>query len=713
VQAEDDDRNPDDVHHRQQHGKALEPADLSFERSQLAPATPDTLGKVGFVPAHVPKDPIVPESQGSTWVRRLILAASLAALPGSARAATLDVAGSDVTLEGRQATHTVSLHAGRDGTAAELDLHVRVSDGLALNRSVLAVSVDGSPRTAIRLNQLSDDGSWTVSLGELDQGEHTVAVEATLRPARDDCEPDPLGTWVVLEQRSAIEYHPGPPTEVPIAKLPAMWRSTARGPINVVDASGRLGGTHASVLADHMLRDWELEPLHEDDTIAGPRVVLATVDSAPASWQPHIDALLEVDDAIGLAVGAGGDLRLLARTHADLPAVARRAASPRFRELCGPGACLVGPAQPEGESVPPRGLDDAPETTVLTVAGAGHPEGWEARGEGEHSLRFEWVRPPAWTLERWPMLRLPVRWSGTGDWTGTATLVVRLAGRSIATYDLRGFVPNETTDIDLRIPKAWWERTSWPIDIEISLTPKDGRRCDATDPSFPWVSVLPSARLEVPRAEPAPTGIAAFYRDSRLAPEALSVAWTPSPGATEVAQVAAVLYPFSTGGPRGPGFRFTEDEAGAHVIVGDVPSSSDQVDVDRRGTHWFDTVGDLDMPVVDARRATYLALSDGVLELTPAGRPREIVVPPLGGLSGRRALTAGDRWVSFDEEAPTDGTPQIAVTGSTTSPEGRPAPPSMEQLRRRWLDVIWIAASVFILGITIIMLRRRATPATS
>lgn len=548
-----------------------------------------------------------------------------------------------------------------------------------------------------------------MSLGRLAAGPHTVELSTRLVPLDDECAPDEHGTWAVLEESSSLAYEPALDGDISLQGLPESWRLRGLGSVQISGESDAGEVMQARVLADHLVRDWGFTPEHGDELRLDeqPLVALHTLEGAPEDWLELSDALEQVEAAPGVVGVTPDSVRVLARSSSDLPWVAEVLRNPEFRRLCGAAPrCLVGPST--GEVAANTRTRSIPGQAALVG-----PQGWEGRGEGSHTLSFEWSPPAGASIQRWPMVHLPVRWSGLGRNGGDATLNLRIAGRSVATYDLSEFEPNETTDLAIRIPKAWWSLAAWPLEVTVSLRPKDREPCEAVDPSFPWVSIDPTARLEVPHTAETPTGVAGWYEATLARSAPVAVNWNVDGDVQAAAQVAAVLYPLSqTAG--GPGFEFSRG-AESSLVIRSLPSEGEPVQalVEHSGAHLVAATGRLGMPMLDTASVAYLAVVDDTLEFVPATGAVEVSVPPMGGLLGMRAVTVDDRWEAFD--VPAAGTAEVstpqAAAGLSAAVLDQVNDPvvSVEERTRRMFDLFWLIGSALILGAVVLLLRWRAT----
>ncbi len=630
--------------------------------------------------------------------------------PSVALAEARPVHREDVVLTGRQVVHRVSVDAGASEDPASVLFHLRTSAQVDETASMVRLSVDGTPRASVSLEKALEVQGWNVELGRLDPGAHRLELEATLVPRRGDCVRDELGLWLVIDSDSQINHAGGGSNPIPLRELPARWRAMAPQSVAVLASSGGARAAKAAVRADHMLRSWGLEVEHDEVPSVGPtrpRVEFATRATAPASWVELDSRLDEVPGALGVVEATSSELRILARSDEGLPQVVRTLGSAQFRQLCGADACLV-PDTGEGRGAR-RDPAPRPSDVVVTMASAGFPDGWQASGEGRHGLAFDWSPPAGAVIERWPVLYVPVRWSG-GEAAAGSVLSVRIAGRGVASFDLEDFEANETTELAVRIPKAWWSRTTWPIELEVSLQ-GDGDRCSDRPRSLPWLVVEPEARLQVPHAAPAPTGIAGWFAGRLEDGVTVPVAWTPTANPSQTRQVAALLYPLSVAGG-GPGYSFLQRDRsdGPAVRVLMEPSSGSGIRPSGSGStaHWIDEAGVFGMPLVSSNRVAYLGLADQGLEFVPARHVEQAPVPPLGGMIGRKALLTSDaRWESFD--IPTQPKPGASASRDVSSRvDNTSAPASRESSARRMLDLLWLVGSAVIVGLVILILRRRA-----
>lgn len=685
---------------------SFEPADLTHQAPELGSPSHEAVGEYGVEGGH--------RSQRREFgaFNRSIggLAALLVSVCSTvASADTQPFAEQDQVLRGRDASHRRTINVSEADEPARVDIALRHSSRVDAERSVATVLVDGAPRASVSLASAAGDGPWSVSLGRLAAGPHTVELSTRLFPLDDECAPDEYGTWAVVEEASTLTYEPALDRGVSLQGLPESWRLRGLDAVQISGESDAGEVMQARVLADHLVRDWGLTPEHGDELRLDeqPLVALHTLEGAPEDWSELADALRKVDAAPGIIGVTRDSLRVLGRSSSDLPWVAEVLRDPEFQRLCGAAPrCLVGPST--GEAMAKTRTPAAPGRAMLVG-----PEGWEGRGEGSHTLSFEWSPPGGASLERWPMVHLPVRWSGLGHSGGDATLNLRIAGRSIATYDLSEFEPNETTELAIRIPKAWWSRAAWPLEVTVSLHPEGRQPCEAIDPSFPWVSIDPTARLEVPHTAPSPTGVAGWYDASLARSTPIAVRWSAEGDVSVVAQVAAVLYPLTqTAG--GPGFEFSP-RAEPSLVIRSLPSAGEPVQalMERSGSHLFTATGRLGMPMLDTASVAYLAVVDRTLEFVPATGAVEVSVPPMGGLLGMRAVTVDGSWEAFD--VPRLGraevsTPQASAGLSAAVLDQVNDPVvSVEERTRRMFDLLWLIGSALVLGAVVLLLRRRAT----
>ncbi|MBV1858958.1 MAG: cellulose biosynthesis cyclic di-GMP-binding regulatory protein BcsB, partial [Nannocystaceae bacterium] len=628
-----------------------------------------------------------------------------------ASADTQPFAQRDEVLRGKDASYRRTIDVGEADKPARAEVDLRYSSRVDAQRSVATVLVDGTPRASLSLARATKDGAWSVSLGRLPDGPHTVELTTRLVPLEDDCEPDDHGTWAVVEDSSTLEFEPAVDRDVSLQRVAESWRARELESVWIASQGDATGVMQARVLADHLVRDWGFMPEHNDETRSGgePTVFLHTVEEVPENWAALSDALLHVEAAPGV-IGVSRDaVRVLARTPNDLPWVTEALADPEFRRLCGVAPlCLVGPPTQDDSATTLRPLLNPGQAPLVGA------QGWEGRGEGTHTLEVQWSPPPGAVIERWPMVHLPIRWSGLGRRGGDATLSVRIAGRSVATYDLSKFETNETTNLAIRVPKAWWSLATWPIEMSVSMRLQDTEPCQAIDPSFPWVSVDPSARLEVPHVGGESTGIAGWYKRSLAVSAPVAVHWVPEGNVSLAAQVAAVLYPLTeTAG--GSGFAFIQGpESAASLVVRSIPGRGEPVQalVERSGTHLFAARGQFGMPMLDMASIAYLALDGGTLEFVPATGDVVVPVPPMGGLSGLRAVTVDDQWEAFDVPPPTAGESVMPLAGASLAAVMNPVDDSVssnEERTRRLVDLVWLIGSGLILGGVVWLLRWRAT----
>ncbi len=706
---------PRELQNGQSQDDSLEPPHLAQQLPQLVATSTNAVGDGACEFDHRSSGESLSSAQASTgslWIAVLI-AALVCTFSNFVVAAPRPLVEREVALRGRSVRHRIWLDTGPSSTPASVNFSLRGAAGLDPTRTTFMVELDGTPRRSGSLASVGGEQDWEVSLGVLPEGRHALELIGHLVLLDESCTPHDLNTWVVLETASSIDHEPSATAPLlGLAALPARWISEATPVVRII--ARKQGGpwAHARISADHVTRDWGLEPRHglKIPTDEAPLTIELDVlpDPDARRGSPLALALVAAPSAIGIVDPAPDRLRVLARKESMLPAVVDRLSSPRFRALCGRGPCLVGPP---GPPLPATRSDfDDPDIVAFTLEDAEHPDGWSARGEGDHVLTLNWKHPPDWTIEGSPRLVLPIRWSGVAPGFAPVLLHVRLGDHPMATWVLDEVPALETVPLTVRIPKIWWERDNWDLRAIVELRPLEPDPCRVIDPGMPWVSIDPGARLEVPRSQPLLVGIAAFYETRLRSEEALVVDWTPNESGDDIASVAAMLYPFSKGGPKGPGIRYAAEFA--DIVVRGMTADGDDIQLEGDGETpiLVDRSGALEMPAHALASVAYLALESDQLRFIPSQHTEDIAVPPYGGLTGWRALLLPKGWMSFDP-APATDLRKITAGSPTSSPGPATAvPESLQEQRQGWFNIIWLIVSgLVILGLAYI-LRRRSRP---
>lgn len=618
-----------------------------------------------------------------------------------ARAEVSDFVADDVTLRGQNAVHDTTVDVDASETPATLRLKLRASSKVDHARSVVTVSVDGTPRDSTSLADALES-PWRVGLGRLASGTHQVEVHAELFPLDRDCTPVDSSTWVVIDSESELDYTPARQATAALPTLGADWQ---RAQVESVQISGSdsPGSLRAQVRLDHAVRTLGFEPQHANDIRLddAPTIQIWSIETVPDAWSDLSEALELDPSARGVVALEGSEVRLLGRDELDLPRLATSFGSPAFRALCGTKTrCWMGPDPIAGE-------DARVPTVVAGVTRIAGGNGWEARGEGSHTHTFSWTPPSGATIETWPVIHLPIRWSGLGRMAGDASVVVRMGGRTLASYELTQLEPNETHQIEVRIPKAWWSDGPWRFEVGVTFRRDDVDRCQGLDPNFPWLSVEPNASLQVPHRVPVATGIAGWFEEVRRHPTAVAVAWDASDAAV-VAQLGAVLFPLSKSAG-GPGFEFSNAETASMLRVDARPGDDGPIVADDH-QHLVATHRRLGIPMLDQRSSAYLALEDDTLTFVPAAAAPLLPVPPLGGLVGARAVTVEETWHALDVPVRAE-TAQLPLASASLAnaihATQSPLVSDQEKLRR-WIDIVWLLGSLVVIGLVVVLLRRKA-----
>jgi hypothetical protein len=524
-----------------------------------------------------------------------------------------------------------------------LSLDWQTSELVDAKNSSLEASLDGIPQKTMRL-----EGSKSMRYAFTIQkrGFHTLRLRAMFAPPPAPCLPQE-SVWLRFDPSSFVETNAAE-EHATVAAFPRTWAEKVRlAP--PLDESGK-APSEAAVLAflqaDALLRSWGREPVLEGPREvghAGARLAFRTLPFPPK--------------VLGSLVFEGDTLWISASTvEAFAPLLASAMQTP-VRETCVAKECMLADAP-----LPASQAQVEPDVPgVIAFPALGLPAGWGTKGEGVHTVRFSWRRPPELTLRAWPTLQLDTRMAldSTID-EQRSSISLTINGHPVERWRTWQSTGRQEIALSAPIPKSFWQARSLDFEVTVHLVPKD--QCRAHDAST-WVRIEPSSTLALPHSRPTREGIADFAE--RAVHDLPALQFYPGLPWRQWAYVAQLLATLPARS-QSKAWRFARSEqAGIRLAWGakDLSDAAGIRVVEHAGAAWFQTP-DASVPMVRASGGGFFLLGTG------EGRPSKstlILALPIGGdqvsalrvpapdlrsMSGVGAVLAGDTehplWLSFD-----------------------------------------------------------------
>lgn len=286
-----------------------------------------------------------------------------------------------------------------------------------------------------------------------------------------------------------------------MARLPSLWpAATLIHLVPELEPDPETALVYLEV--DALVRAWGLRPVRARHEAEGPRVVMRL--GGTPSW----DALADASAQVSLDKDA---LVLVGRTAAALRHAVRMLRSEDVRRLCAPKECFFGPFA----DTPSIGTFDAPKeepSTVWRLADLGLSQGWSAKGEGEHVLRWFWKKPSTWRPLPWPEVELPLLASSLHGLGAGARVTLGFNGQTLATWELESGTKPER--LVARLPKEVWNVPDWALELRVHLNLQDEYRCLVRDGDAVFLTFSPEGALRVPRDEAPRAHVDEFVRRS-------------------------------------------------------------------------------------------------------------------------------------------------------------------------------------------------------
>ena len=311
-------------------------------------------------------------------------------------------------------------------------------------RSTVSVVIDGRVRQSVWLSDLAE-AEYTVPLTGLAGGSHVISIRSSMWVDEDPClQRYRNDAWFTIKPSSRIswERRVSASTRVAVNSIPDSWLRLADGKTGVfLDHQAPLDkeGIGAYLDADQLLRYWGYQPekTKTDRTVGQLRLV--TLDRLDKKHEAAIPLLENLDLRFVLAVDGNGVLNIVVRDSTGLREGLLFLADDQARALCTDSLCLSGAQLPKSQLsvATTASANENDPSKVWKLGMSGYPNGWQARGVGQHELRFVWQRPATWQLRDSPMLLLHANVSGSValDQQQSA-ITVRINEQAVATYSL-------------------------------------------------------------------------------------------------------------------------------------------------------------------------------------------------------------------------------------------------------------------------------------
>ncbi|MFM6990136.1 MAG: cellulose biosynthesis cyclic di-GMP-binding regulatory protein BcsB [Rhodoferax sp.] len=588
---------------------------------------------------------------------------------------------------------------------------------LNLRQSSISVWVDGEIRQSWRLSRPSPR-QFTVALGDLTGGHHVIAIRTSLRTEDDSCPAHNRDeAWLKVLKDSAVtwEQKGNGDRAASIKDFPAAWirQSEGRNAVHVqFEGSLDNEGIGAFLDADHLLRSWGHVPeIPLSNGVAG-QLRLSLLDQYPADHPVALRLKSAPFSRFAFMTEGRRALVVVGRDNAALREALVLLANDRARGLCDTDLCTGAAQAPSGAdtSAPISKPGNPAPPSVWQLGESGQPNGWIARGEGTHTLRFVWRRPVSWTLKDWPMLHLHANVSGSAALNPhQSSLTVRINGRPVATYSFANWSAGRA---EIRIPRDLWAADEWVFDVAATIIPNNKDNCAQTEQDSLWATVSPETTLLAPRQIQPLRGISGFFEESRAA--GMPALHVSSVDLEKLSAVAAALYPFALNPPPMIGalrpWRVVDSatcEATRCVRLQDTPPIDGPLKLDQ--DLWTDRSGQLRIPQIQATGTLAISLAAReagqkpqlvlVAKPNPASAP--ISEPPdYNGLASDAALFA-NRWHLLE----TKGIQAARSDAAKESLDRKNV--SNEQRNLRWLNFVWALISVVIVCGLLVLLWRR------
>ncbi len=591
-------------------------------------------------------------------------------------------------------------------------------------RSTVSVVIDGRVLHSVWLADLAEGGEYAVPLNGLVGGTHIVSIRSSMWVEDDPClQRYRNDAWFTIKPTSRISWERSvsASSRVAVNSLPDSWLRLAEGTTGIfLDYQALLDkqGVGAYLDANQLLRHWGYQPeKNRTDRTVG-QLRLITLDRLDTKSETALRFIDSPETRFALAVDNEGVLNVVGRDSTSLREGVLFLADANARALCTGPICSSGLQlpQPKPALLARPKVDKNDPSQVWKLGTSGYPNGWQARGGGQHALRFVWQRPATWRVRESPTLFLHANVSGSAalDQQQSA-ITVRINERPVATYSLGQW---STGQAQIRIPRDLWGATEWVFDVVAILRPTDVKACSISEQDTAWVTISPETALIVPAQEQPFEGVASFFKEmNSTGLPGLSI---ENPSLEQLALVATMVYPFIQSKPNNTiapprQWKIVDEQACElqHCIrVQREPPADSPLKLNKG--QWRNSLGELHVPHIDVVDTAGLFYLPQV-----KARPSQLVIvagatstlggvtdpPDYLGLIGRIALFS-QRWHVLDIRL--EGQEAAAALSQSLGDDSKDSNNiSKEQSNLRWLNFLWAAISLLVIAGLLIRLWRR------
>jgi hypothetical protein len=559
--------------------------------------------------------------------------------------------------------------------AVQLQIALAVSERLDPNRTILSVEVDDQPFRSVQLANLARDATGVVhldaALDEVSAGFHRVRVDGTL-VVRDDLCGDYRSRWLRILAPSKLTSGPAPISE---AVGISSWRAASGGVHITTTGASSSDLWLAHIEADHMLREWALKPdSHSHRTLN----LVANTEG------------IVLPDVVGARLDIVGDaMTIHARDAESLHRAVVAVMHNPAQTLCEGATCDLSLSAMR-DSTENSGTTTSTPTTVWSLSNNRSPTGWLARGPGEHTLHFDWIRPFNWHTLAWPEVTLMVRAGSLGQVDSRRSYVeVRFAGHPLSSWSMDD-VTQSGGRLVTRIPSSLWNERVWSFDVWVTLVDKGEVRC-RVESEQAWVSVEGESRLDVPRDEMRGPGVATVS----AVPGLVALEIPDELGAETASSAAVALWPLRA---RRMGVAWHLATRGQPRISINKQSRFRRVDIEGV-LRVVDSDRDGEVPVLNASNTVTVECLNVPCDHVGLWVPSVaamITAPSWIDLHARAAVGVGERWSQVNGS---DGVRRTIVPRvSPGAAVARAVSREEQKLRRTDITLLAFAAVILVVG---------------
>jgi hypothetical protein len=578
---------------------------------------------------------------------------ALALLVASTPVATPLVGSEGLALTGREPSATFPLGEFASRSAAgDMQFELQISGLIDVNRSAVAVLFDGVPLRASSLASLrpvNDQVHWKVSLPTAAKGFHQVVFRAQLE-VFGGCESlTGHESWLTVLPESRWVKTSEPAHGLSVRDVVRQLQQRRPLRLEWVPPAGHQPTPEwvASYLElDRWVRDLGLSP--QVAGYVGPH----TSESASV-FRLTVESPVKAkcDQGVTAVRAEVNGLRLTVEDPAQLALVVRALRS-GAAEHCPAEICEFPSLVERLDEVNDDGAKPEP-AEVASLGRLGFAQGWLARGEGVHELRFSVDRRPGWFIERAPRLELELTRSQGAQLDLTLSVIeVEVNGRPIGSWSLNQFQPDKPNLTAVELPASLWKANQWAVVVRASLRAPPDRPCRERRGSPQWVTLGPLSRLRVWRKEPTFRGLAAVVAGFATHQPKIYLKYLPTWVGLEA--LGGALYPIAQ--KHTTGWALAPDAASCGYCIRVVAATQMDTPVAlweraRGGPVWRDVTGQSTLPLVEADPGVWVSTEAETpttltVHLPKGARRTGVVSPDYASLAETVAVYAVDHWVS-------------------------------------------------------------------